>query len=215
MPAGQHAGSPPNNEHLHFFRRRHPQEFSRLLRLQGPCRGGIEPVGAGQRPDADVHQLGHGAVQGRVPRYRQAFVRARRVRAGLPACRRQTQRSGERGLHRAPPHFLRDAGQLVLRRLLQARIAEMGLGVADRGLQAAQGAPAGHRLRRGRRGLRHLDPGDRPAARARDPHRRQQGRTLQERQLLDDGRHRPLRPVFRSVLRPRRAHPRRPARQPR
>jgi alanyl-tRNA synthetase len=37
---------------------------------------------------------------------------------------------------------------------------------------------------------------------------------LQERQLLDDGRHRPLRPLLRNLLRPRRPHPRRPPRQP-
>ena len=62
----------------------------------------------------------------------------------------------------------------------------------------------GHGLCRGRRGLRHLDQGDRRARRARDPHRRQQGRALRVRQLLDDGRHRPLRPVHRDLLRPRR-----------
>jgi hypothetical protein len=38
------------------------------------------------------------------------------------------------------------------------------------------------------------------------PHRRQQGRALRVRQLLDDGRHRSLRPVHRDLLRPRRAH---------
>ena len=84
------------------------------------------------------------------------------------------------------------------------------------GLQAA--APSkllGHRLHRRRRGLRHLDQGDRPAARARGAHRRQQGRQVPVRQLLDDGRHRPLRPLLRDLLRPRPAHPRRPARQPR
>ena len=36
---------------------------------------------------------------------------------------------------------------------------------------------------------------DRPAGRAHRAHRRQQGRALRLRQLLDDGRHRPLRPV--------------------
>jgi alanyl-tRNA synthetase len=51
---------------------------------------------------------------------------------------------------------------------------------------------------------------DRRAGRARDPHRRQQGRALRLRQLLDDGRHRPLRPVHRDLLRPRRAHLGRP-----
>ena len=173
----------------------------------------LQPAGAGQRPDADVHQLGHGAVQGRVPRHRQAPLRARRLGAGLPARRRQAQRPGERGLHRAPPHLLRDAGQLELRRLLQARVAQVGLGAADRGLQAAGRQALGHRLHRGRRGLRHLDQGDRPAARARGAHRRQQGRAATPvRQLLDDGRHRPLRPVLRDLLRPRPRHRRRPAR---
>jgi alanyl-tRNA synthetase len=33
------------------------------------------------------------------------------------------------------------------------------------------------------------------------------GRPLQERQLLDDGRHRPLRPLQRNFLRPRPTHP--------
>jgi hypothetical protein len=56
------------------------------------------------------------------------------------------------------------------------RDASSGLGAADRGLQAAQADAAGHGVRRGRRGLRHLDQGNRPAGRARDPHRRQQGR---------------------------------------
>ena len=46
----------------------------------------------------------------------------------------------------------------------------------------------------------------------RDPHRRQQGRALRVRQLLDDGRHRPLRSLHRNLLRPRRAYSRRPAR---
>jgi alanyl-tRNA synthetase len=46
--------------------------------------------------------------------------------------RRQAQRPGKRGLHRAPPHLLRDAGQLQLRRLLQARRHQLRLGVADR-----------------------------------------------------------------------------------
>ena len=46
---------------------------------------------------------------------------------------RQTQRSGGSGQGRPPPHLLRDAGQLVLRRLLQARVHPLGLGVPDRG----------------------------------------------------------------------------------
>ena len=145
--------TPRHHEHTHFHRCRHSQELSGLFRIQGPHHRGVEPPGARQRSDADVHQLGHGPVQGRVPGHRQAPLQARHLGADLPARRRQAQRSGKRGLHGPPPHLLRDAGQLVLRRLLQARVAQVGLGAADRGLQAAQGTPAGHGLRRGRRGL--------------------------------------------------------------
>ena len=58
---------------------------------------------------------------------------------------------------------------------------------------------------------------DRPAGRAHHPHRRQQGRAVRLRQLLADGRHRPLRSVHRDLLRPRRrtspaARPVRPTR---
>ena len=88
---------------------------------------------------------------------------------------------------------------------------DLRLGAADRGLQAAQGQALGHRLRRGRRGLRHLEERDRRAGRAHRAHRRQQGRALRLRQLLDDGRHRPVRPVHRDLLRPRRRDRRRPA----
>jgi hypothetical protein len=47
----------------------------------------LEPAGAGQRPDAAVHQQRHGAVQGRVPRrekrpYKRATTSQRSVRAG-------------------------------------------------------------------------------------------------------------------------------------
>jgi hypothetical protein len=45
-------------------------------------------------------------------------------------------------------------------------------------LQAAQGQALGHRLCRGRRGLRHLDQGTSACRRAHRAHRRQQGRAL-------------------------------------
>ena len=56
-----------------------------------------------------------------------------RVHAGhdlpeVPAHRRHRQRRPDR----LPPHVLRDAGQLQLRRLLQARGDPLGLGVSDR-----------------------------------------------------------------------------------
>ena len=43
---------------------------------------------------------------------------------------RQAQRPRERRPHAAPPHLLRDARQLLLRRLLQARRDRLGLGAA-------------------------------------------------------------------------------------
>ncbi len=92
---------------------------------------------------------------------------------------------------------------------------KLRLGVADRASTSCPRTSSdGHRLCRGRRGLRHLDQGSRRAGRARHPHRRQQGRPLRVRQLLDDGRHRPLRPVHRDLLRPRRAHLGRPPGSP-
>jgi alanyl-tRNA synthetase len=60
--------------------------FLDFFASKGPHRGGLQPAGAGQRPHADVHQLGHGAVQGRVPGHRQApYVRAASVQACLRA----------------------------------------------------------------------------------------------------------------------------------
>ena len=55
-----------------------------------------------------------------------------------------------------------------------------------------------------------LEQGRRRARRAHRAHRRQQGRALYVRQLLDDGRHRPLRPLHRDLLRPRPRRGRRP-----
>ncbi len=60
------------------------------------------------------------------------YVRAASAQA-LPARRRQAQRSRERRLHRTPPHVLRDARQLELRRLLQARSDPLRVGIADQG----------------------------------------------------------------------------------
>ena len=56
------------------------------------------------------------------------------------------------GLHRAPPHLLRDARQLLLRRLLQGGRDRVRLGVRDAGRSASTSRAArGHRLQRRRR----------------------------------------------------------------
>ncbi len=59
------------------------------------------------------------------PYRRATVVAAQRAR------RRQAQRPRERRLHRAPPHVLRDARQLLVRRLLQARRDRLRVGTAD------------------------------------------------------------------------------------
>jgi hypothetical protein len=53
--------------------------------------------------------------------------------------RRQAQRPRERRLHAPPPHVLRDAGQLLLRRLLQGRGHRLRLGPGHQGLRPAEG----------------------------------------------------------------------------
>ena len=132
--------------------------------------------------------------------------------AALRARRRQAQRPGERRLHRAPSHVLRDAGQLQLRRLLQARRHPPRLGAADQGLRPGARADVGHRLQGRRRGLRDLGQRHQGSARAHRAHRRQaRRREVPERQLLADGRHRPLRPLHGDLLGPRARHPRRAA----
>ncbi len=140
----------------------------------------------------------------------QARLRARHLEPALRARRRQAQRPRERRLHGAASHLLRDARQLLLRRLLQEGRHSLRLGVRHRSrLRHRSEPPHGHRLPHRRRGLRCLEQGDRPAGRADRAHRRQAGRRL--RQLLADGRHRPLRSLHRNLLRPRRGDSGRPA----
>ncbi len=122
---------------------------------------------SGGRPDAAVHELGHGPVQGgrsRAPR------RARTRRAvdyqRCPAGRRQAQRLRGGRAVAAPPHLLRDARQLELRRLLQARGDPLGVGVPDEGARHPRRAARGHDVHGRRRRHGDLAGRDRPAARA-------------------------------------------------
>ncbi len=100
--------------------------------------------------------------------------------------------------------FFEMLGNFSLRRLLQARRHQVRVGAAHGAVRAAEGKALGDRVPDRRRGLRHLGEGHRRAEGADRPHRRQAGRPrLRERQLLADGRHRPLRPVLGDLLRPR------------
>ena len=121
----------------------------------------------------------------------------------MPARIGQAQRSGRGGARHLPPHHVRDAGQLVLRRLLQAGGDRMGVGAADRGLQTACRADVRHRLRGiggGRRALRFgglRRVGAVPAGGSHHPRQ-------QARQFLGDGRDGSLRPLFGDSFRPAR-----------
>ena len=182
-----------------------PPALSRLLRPPAAPHRGQLAAGARQRPDPAVHQRGHGPVQGRVPGAGPPQLQPGGERAALRPRRRQAQRPRERGLHRPPPHLLRDARQLQLRRLLQGRRHPLRLGLHHQRPEDPEGKALGHRLQGRRPGRQHL--AERHRRRPGAPH--PPGREIQ---LLVHGRHGPLRPLHRDLLRPRRRHPRRPAR---
>ena len=86
----------------------------------------------------------------------QAGLRAGHHLAEVRARRRQAQRPGKRRLHRPPSHVLRDAGQFLVRRLLQEGGHRVCLGPADPRIQPAGGQALCLDLPRRRRGLRPL-----------------------------------------------------------
>ena len=139
-------------------------------------------------PDAAVHQLRHGPVQGRAHRGGEAGLRPGR---GLPACPArggQAQRLRGGRADAPPPHPVRDAGQLELRRLLQARGHPLGVAVPHEGPPDPRRTPRGHGLLDRRRRPRRLEGRDRPAAGAPRPLGRLPGRRREE--LVAHGRRR-------------------------
>ena len=184
----------------------------RLLRRPGPPACAQLAAGAARRPDAALHQCGHEPVQGRVPRPGTADVFTGDHLAEVHARQWEAQRPRQRRPFAPPPHVLRDAGELLLRRLLQAGRDCLRLGVADDRVGAAAGSPVRDDLQgrvgnpARRRGVCAVE-----RLRAGRPH----PRAGRERQLLVDGRDRPVRTVQRAALRPRggalrgtRMHPR-------
>ena len=117
----------------------------------------------------------------------QAARAARDQRAEVRARGRQAQRPGEGRPDPAPPHVLRDARELLVRRLLQGGRDRVRVGAADQGLRHRFEAPRLHGARVGRRGARALEE---------DHGRRRRPRHLARRegQLLGDGRDRPVGP---------------------
>ena len=77
---------------------------------------------------------------------RPATLQARHNLAEVHASRRQAQRPRKRRPLDTPPHLLRDARQLLLRRLFQARGHRFRLEAADRGLRPRPRPAVAHHL---------------------------------------------------------------------
>ena len=132
--------------------RRRPPRLPRLLQGAGP-QGGRELVaGPAGRPDAAVRERGHEPVQGLLHGQARAGLLARDDGAEVRARRRQAQRPRQRRPHGAPPHVLRDARQLLVRRLLQGRRHQVRLRPADAGrsrsIRSASSTPSTTRTTR-------------------------------------------------------------------
>ena len=121
-----------------------PPQLSRVLRPPRPSCRGLVFARAGRRPDAALHQRRDEPVQGRVPGQGEARLHAGGDRAEVHARQRQAQRPRHRRAVAAPSHVLRDARQLLVRRLLQEGRDSVRLGAADAGLEARRGPPLPH-----------------------------------------------------------------------
>ena len=160
-----------------------PRDIPLLLRAARPPARALRLAGARlARPLGAADDRRDAALQAQLPRPRGS--------PGAPGDRRpevlshHRHRGGRK--HRPPPHLLRDARQLELRRLLQAGVDRDGLAALDRGLRLRPRPDLGDRFRRRRgararprhRGGRDLE-GDRAARgedRRRCPARRTSGR---------------------------------------
>ncbi len=131
---------------------RDPRLLPRLLRPERPPDRGQLAARAGQRPDAAVHERGHEPVQGHVPGQGASRLPPGHQLAEVHAHQRQAQRPRERRAIAPPPHVLRDAGQLLVRRLLQEGGDPVRLGAPHRRLGAPARPPARHGVRGRRRG---------------------------------------------------------------
>mmetsp|Transcript_28948 Transcript_28948/g.69139 ORF Transcript_28948/g.69139 Transcript_28948/m.69139 type:complete len:478 (-) Transcript_28948:1455-2888(-) len=167
-----------------------PRTIPLFLRGAGPhAAPELQPRAGG--PDGAADHRGDAAVQANLPR----AGRENGAAGDDDAEVHPDQRHRERRRHRAPPHLLRDARQLLLWRLLQARGHQVGLGALHQGVWPPRIACLGERLRGGRRGLCHL-AGRGRRARVADQAHGGGGQLLGERA---DGA---VRAVLRALLRP-------------
>ena len=157
----RHPGSPDQFAAV----RGDPAAFRGVLRRARPHRRPERQPRARRRPDAALHELRDGPVQGRPDRRGEAQLHAGgRLPAG-PAGRRQAQRLRGGRPDAAPPHAVRDARQLELRRLLQARGDPLRVGLPDPRPRDPGGPTGGDDLHDRRPRLRRLARRDRPARR--------------------------------------------------
>ena len=131
---------------------------------------------------------------------KRAYSRARHL-AEMRSRRRQAQRPRKRRLHPPPPHLLRDARQLLLRRLLQARRHRLRLGAAHlaRVVSASTPLASTSPSSRGENGVARDDEAERlwiETGVPKGPHLRDE----HEGQLLADGRNRTLWPLLGDLL---------------
>ena len=131
------------------------QKFLDYFASQGPHARAVQPARAGQRSDAAVHQRGHGAVQGRLPRRRQAPVqpgRRRRSAACAPAASTTTSRTSAtpRATTRSSRCWATSASATTSS---ATRSASRG-SCSPIELRPAEGQALDHGLRDRRRGLR-------------------------------------------------------------
>ena len=111
--------------------------FLRLFRAATAIASCQLPARPARRSDAALHQRRDEPVQGRLPRQGQARLHAGDDGAEVHARQRQAQRPRERRAVVPAPHVLRDARQLLVRRLLQARGDSVRVDAADRRMEAA------------------------------------------------------------------------------
>ena len=202
------APSPQPLYPAHAVPRRNPLPVPRLFRRARPRGDSVRASGAAERSDPAVRQRRHGSVQEHLHRRRDPAGAPRGVVAEVRAGRGQAQRSGQCRLHRAAPDLLRNARQLLLRRLLQGRRDRARLEAGHRRFRPRPRPPQRHRLRHRRRRRGPVAQDRRPAGGADHPHQHLG-------QLLDHGRQRTLWSVFGDLLRPWPERRRRPARLPR
>src|SRR4051812_32967169 len=124
---------------------RDPREVPLLLRRAGPCPRALGVAGAADvRPVRAAHHRGHAAVQALLPRGADPSGAATHlVPEGLPYHGHR-----ERRAHCAAPHLLRDARQLLVRRLLQAGCRGVRVRPLDERLRLHARTDLGDRLRR-------------------------------------------------------------------